>query len=341
MDAESANVNHCFQPLAPGDFLKLGGDIIQGKPMRNPGRCINPALFHHADKARKVAGAIPRREQREFTVVKEGVVDGHRSLHDPNPYHATAEPCPRNALRHRSGITRGINHRIGQPAVGFGKGFDAKALHSCAPSGLGFDDAHSRSHRQGKLSDRHTDWARADDQDKFAWGCPRPHYRVGPNAQRFDQRQLVEGETRGGVDMIQRHNQVLSHSPIFMHAEDPDVLAIVVVTRVARITLAAIQVGFDGTTGPRRQATVVGWNIHHLRTEFVPQHPGIGEECLPAIEGVKVRAAEAHAVNSQERLARARSGWSSMGRDQAVRSFECDLLHEGILGSEIPASSLG
>src|SRR5581483_4733207 len=155
------------------------------------------------------------------------------------------------------------------------------------------------------------------------------------DAQRLNQRQLVEREPRGGVNMVERRDKVLSHSPVLMHAEHPDVLAVVVVSGTAGSALAAIQVRFDGAPASRSQAPTVGRDLHHFRSTYVAHHPRISEECLPTVIGMKIGAAETHAVDSEKRLARTCDRWGGLSRDKAARPFECDLLHEDVLDSEV------
>src|SRR5271157_5767715 len=97
--------------------------------------------------------------------------------------------------------------------------------------------------------------------------------------------------------MIERYGKELAQPAVRMHAQDSDVLTVVVVSGAAGSAFSAVQVGLDRTVVPHRYPPVVGGRFHHFRSQLMPNHPRIGEEGLTTVEGVEIRATDTHAMN--------------------------------------------
>lgn len=81
------------------------------------------------------------------------------------------------------------------------------------------------------------------------------------DAERLDERELLEGELRGGVELVRRHGDELTHAAIGVDAEALELHAAVGLAVPAGDALAAGEVRLDG-------AEVAGLQPSHLRTDF-------------------------------------------------------------------------
>src|SRR5215469_14253574 len=128
--------------------------------------------------------------------------------------------------------------------------------------------------------------------------------------------------------MIERHGEELPHSAIRMDSQYPDVLAAVVTARAAGMAAAAAQIGLDSAGIACREPSVVWRSLNNLHSQFVAKHTRVSKERLTAMEGVKVRATNAHAADAYQGLACAGGGRSSVGWYQSSRLLKHNLSHE-------------
>src|SRR5262249_6200151 len=146
-----------------------------------------------------------------------------------------------------------------------------------------------------KLDRGQADRTRAEDERPFAPLDVGAVYAVRADAERFDERELLEGELRGGVELVRWHGEELTHAAVGVDAEALELHAAVGLAAAARDALAAGEVRLDG-------AEVTGVQPGHLRTDFdhfdselVAEPARIGEERLLAAEGVQISPADPEA----------------------------------------------
>src|SRR5207237_6525387 len=110
-------------------------------------------------------------------------------------------------------------------------------------------------------------------------------------------------------------------------AQDLQALATVVLAGAAGVTLAAAQVRLDGAAVARTDAATVGGRFDHLDAQLVAEHARVSEVRLAPRKSVQVRAANADAMDSHQRLVRARFGRRGIDAGESPGLFEYDLAH--------------
>ena len=179
------------------------------------------------------------------------------------------------------------------------------------------------------MDHREPDGARPHDERRLARLQSRPADGMGADAQRLHERELLEGERLGPVELAQGNLDDLPHPPVHVDAEHFELRAAVGPAPAAGDAPAAFQVGLHGAAVAGLQAHVhrVG-RRDQLRAQLVPQDARVGEEGLVAFEGVEVGAADPDAADAHQRLVRPRrAGRWAVGEDEPARLLEDDLLH--------------
>src|SRR5262249_22169227 len=134
-------------------------------------------------------------------------------------------------------------------------------------------------------------------------------HAVRADAERFDERELLEGELRGGVELVRRQGDELTHAAVGVDAEAPELHAAVGLAVPAGDARAAGEVGLDGAEVANLQLGHHRTDFDHFDSEFVAEPARIGEERLLAAEGVQISPADPEAPNLHQRFALLRLPW--------------------------------
>src|SRR5262245_7135068 len=122
------------------------------------------------------------------------------------------------------------------------------------------------------------------------------------DAERFDQRKLIERQTVRFMQEADRDTEQRAHAAIGVNPQTLKMNATVVSPQPAGVAGPTGQVRLDSTAVSGTDAVVVCRNGHHFDSKLVTQDARIAEERLAAGEGVQVRAADAYAMDADERF---------------------------------------
>ncbi len=136
---------------------------------------------------------------------------------------------------------------------------------------------------------------------------------MGTDAQHLDERQLIERERPGLMQVGDGHAEELLHPPVDMHAQHLHALAAVRLPAPASTTATTMQIGIDGTPVADRHVRRAdgGSQRQHFNTQLMAEDARILEEWLIAAKSVQISAADAHPPDPHQghpRLRRLRRG---------------------------------
>ena len=182
-----------------------------------------------------------------------------------------------------------------------------RAAAEFQPRVVDVEHDHLRARLDGELRDRQPDRPRADDQHEFVLLHAGAFDGVRADAERLDERELIQRQLRGGMQLARGQHELLAHPAVGVDAEHLDVRAAIRLAPAAGDAFLAVDVRLD-------RAAVAGFDVvdaladgDDLHAEFVPEDARVGEERLLAVESVDVGAAHADAVHAHQGLARPRA----------------------------------
>jgi hypothetical protein len=151
---------------------------------------------------------------------------------------------------------------------------------------------------------------------------------MGADAQRLDERKLVQRELRRLVKLVDWHAQEFSHAAVGVHAEDLQVDATVGFAATSGDALATVQVRFDRAVIANGDFLRIRPHGDDLDTELVSEDARIGEERLPAPKRVHVGATDTDPMDADESfLGRWLAGMFRVHGDQLAGLFQDDRFH--------------
>ena len=221
-----------------------------------------------------------------------------------------------------------VEHHIEQ-LICLRDGFEAEPLGHGPSRRTRVEHGHVPAGDLGELGRGEADGARADDEYRLPELYPGPFHGVLADTQGFDERELIACERVRFEELVHGQGEAFAHAAVGVHAEADQCLATIRSTRPAGRAGAAGEVRFDGAAVADFQSVVARRERFDFDGEFVAEDAGVGEERLPAREGVKVRAADANAEYADERVARRDDGVGHVRRDEVPGLAEADLEHEG------------
>ena len=104
------------------------------------------------------------------------------------------------------------------------------------------------------------------------------------------------------------HRVVPPKASVAMHAQGLIVMTTIGVPPTTRMTALAVQVRLDATPISGTYVRDPVADAHHFDAQFVPRNPRVGEEGHLAQVTSEVGAANAHLMDADHGLTRARSG---------------------------------
>jgi hypothetical protein len=192
-----------------------------------------------------------------------------------------------------------------------------------------------------KLDRRQTDGARADDEHIVARLDPRPVHRVAADGKRLDQGELIVAEFAGNMEFSCGQQHALAEAAVTHDAEGLVRRATIGQPSPARVTFLAVQIRLDRAAVADRDVGHAGTDRQHLDAELVPRNARIGVKRHLAEKPAEVRAADADAVNAEERLARPRRGrFGDFDGVKRLRFFELDGFHGDVAGNRAVGARL-
>jgi len=262
--------------------------------------------------------------------MKQRILEGDHPLHQP---HQHETPTVRHALEtflHRQRIARRIKDDFAEPVVRLCQRLDPEALGKRPSRGTRIEHTHSAARRQGELQHRQANRPRADNQHILTRLQPATLHRMGANAKRLHQRQLVERQSLRPEEPLDRHREQPAHAAIRMNAQNLQLLAAVWLANDTGMTAATTQVWLDRAAIAWLDAMIAGRQFQHLDAQFMPKDARVGKERLPASEGMQIRAAHSDTMDAHERLPGLRRWCSRRRADKFTRLLQHNATHEDL-----------
>src|SRR5215218_1005495 len=154
-------------------------------------------------------------------------------------------------------------------------------------------------------------------------------YRMAANRQRLHQGQLLEAELLGTMELSRRQNHPFAHAAVAHHAECLVGFAAIREAATAGVAVAAIDVRLDRAAIAKLHVCHVQTDLQYFHAQLVAGNAWIAEERHFAEETTDIRAANADAINPQQRFVRP-GLWRLRNVDAAklFGLFELDGFHE-------------
>src|SRR5437867_10758241 len=131
------------------------------------------------------------------------------------------------------------------------------------------------------------------------------------------------------MQLARRQDHSLAHPAVAHHAERQVLFTAVGVTATAGVAVLTVDVGLHRTAVSRLYIRHAFANGEHLDAEFVPRNTRVAEEGHLAQKTAVVRAANANAMDADERVARARRRrLRNINAAERLRFFELNGFHE-------------
>src|SRR5262249_35729805 len=349
---ESGNFNHRFD--AAGLRFKIRGEIlddaVEVRPVGDPRVGVDlPLLDHLDDLLQLLPRGVPGAHDRQLAAVEVRVVEADVELAEADEHQPAAVRDVLERLLHRLLVARAVEHRRGELLAadrlhlredvpgGVDDVLDPEVLLAelqALPVDVGDHDPGARGLRE--LDRGKADRARADDERPFAPLDVRAVHGVRADAERFHEGELLAGEPGGGVKLVRRHGEELTHAAVGVDAETLEFHAAVGLAVPARDALAAGEVRLDGAEVAGLQPGHLRADFDHFDSELVAEPARGGEERLLAAEGVQISPADPEAPNLHQRFALLRlPGMSGFAGDEPAWLLEDYLFHGSLLRDDL------
>src|SRR5439155_14701315 len=182
-----------------------------------------------------------------------------------------------------------------------------------------------RAAEPGEFDDREPDRTGAYDEDVFVRLRAGAMDRVAPDGERFDERELLEGQRAGTVELARGQDHPLAHATVAHDAKGLVTLTAIGMASAAGIAPLAVDVRLDSATVARFDVCQAFAHGEHLDAQFVARNSRVAEERHLAEITAVVLPAAADAPDTDLRLARTRrAGLGNVNGTERLGFFELD-----------------
>ena len=235
--------------------------------------------------------------------MEETVIQTHWISGKADEDESTSRSNAMKTLCHHAGVTGCIKDDVGAQVVRGGDDLAPLTLCKLTAMLVRLDDENLTAGSACKKCGAKANRPCTDNKSALAGSRPTPLNSVAANTQCLYESQLVEGQSLRAVKQAVRHSEDFLHAAISMDTQNFEALATVGPACTTGTAIAAIKIRIDRAAIALFNSMLVRSGENYCTSEFMAEHARINISRMPAGIGMKIRSADADALNTDQRPA--------------------------------------